>query len=473
MEKMIPTLKQLVLLFALPLLLGFSSIQSQQPLPLIATGYFFDGNIRRPLLIQSDSLGDTWQYPASIHQAPLPADFVDGGLGRSSCNNFVCIATGNYLNTGESSVPLLMQSSDRGLKWSLQDIKHRPTDFQTGQFNDSICTDTRCIAVGMYANSNGSRPLLAVSDSKGNWHYSMIPDNSLPTDFKEGWFNTVRCSNIGCLAAGTYLDTQTQRHPLIMTSKDDGLSWNTAVYNDELIDLAGNSDSYLFASSCDSSLCVAVGEYTNPQNTVAPLLLHSTNAGKNWDKPSFPLPSDFESGWFRAVDCKAGFCIAVGSYNNGEITIPMLVSSADGGKHWQLQKPVQDSELGTHLEYGSYESASCNETGCIAGGSFSNYFNTYPLITISHDKGQSWHSPSSARTSVPEAELGNGSFGTVKCQQNICIAAGDYTIDTVYYPLLALSNDSGMTWSFPESINNPDILPSNFINGYFYSDKGM
>ncbi|MBA3537838.1 MAG: exo-alpha-sialidase [Tatlockia sp.] len=307
-----------------------------------------------------------------------------------------------------------------------------------------------------------------MTDSKGSWQYSDSHTGiALPSDFSEGWFTTISCSNSNCIAAGTYLDRQALRHPLIMVSQNDDLTWKPAAYKEGALYSADQPDTYLFASTCDSNHCVSVGEYTDPQASATPLLLQSHNSGTTWTKSPISLPPDLLSGWFNAVDCKAGFCIAVGTYETGEANKPLLFFSADKGAHWQIQEPVPDSELGTHLEYGAFMSASCSDMGCIAGGSFSNYFNTYPLIAVSHDKGLNWHYPPSARTSVPAAELGNGHFAKVHCQQTTCLAAGDYTLNSEYFPLLALSKDGGNTWNFPEAINDPKILPENFINGYF------
>lgn len=467
MEKITSTLKRLFLLYTLFLLLGFSPLHAKQSKPpLIATGYYFDGHIRRPLLIQSFDLGQSWQYPASIHQKQVPSDFVDGGLSTYNCNNFVCIATGNYYNSEINPVPLLLESTDLGVNWTFQSIKNLPVDFQKGWFNDSVCKDNGCFAVGVYENSKSSRPLLAYSDAQGVWYYSESPtDKDLPPDFSEGWFNTISCSNSGCIAAGTYLNTKALRQPLIMVSQNNGLTWKPATDKD--LDIADSPDAHLYASTADNTHLIAVGEYTDPQTSVTPLLMQSTNNGTTWVKPSISLPLDFLSGWFNSVDCKEDFCIAVGTYSNGEISKPLLIFSADKGAHWKLQESDLDSELGTHLEYGAYMSASCTERGCIAGGSFSNYFNTYPLITVSHDQGLNWHYPSSARTSVPAAELGNGYFGKIRCFKKTCIAAGDYTINSEYFPLLALSKDGGNSWKFPKAINDPAILPVNFINGHF------
>ncbi|MBA2711491.1 MAG: hypothetical protein H0U57_12985 [Tatlockia sp.] len=455
------------LVYAIPLLFYFSSLQAEQSTPLLASGYFFDGLIRRPLLIQSLNLGNSWQYPVSIHEGPVPKDFLDGGVSKATCNNSLCIATGNYYNSEQTFLPLVLQSRDQGLNWRFEENLNQklPADFKKGWFNDSICKEKGCIAVGLYENSTGQLPLLAISDIQGNWSYSSI-DKQLPANLHEGWFNSVSCKGKTCIAAGTYLDKKEHRQPLILVSLNNGLTWEPA-HSSEVIAGIENPDAHLFGSTCESEHCVAVGEFTDPLKSVTPLLLQSSSKGQSWNRPVFSFPNDFISGWFNAVDCKAGFCIAVGNYNNGEIIKPLLVFSADGGAQWKYQETAPDSDLGTHLEYGSYMSASCSKMGCVAGGSFSNYFNTYPLITFSHDKGLSWQSPPSARTSVPAAELGNGYFGKVSCLEKTCIAAGDYTINEAYYPLLALSKDGGITWDFPESINNPETLPSNFLNGHF------
>lgn len=465
MEKCSPFLKALYALFFLVFILGFSPLKAEsiKP-PLIATGYYYDGHLRRPLLLQTLDLGQNWQYPESIHEGPLPYDFLDGGVSKSSCFKDHCIATGNYYNTLANQAPLLLQSLDRGITWSFQAIKN--THFKAGWFNDATCKEKGCIAVGQYDSKKGVRPLLALSDAKGVWHYSASLGRKLPSGFKEGWFNAVSCKSRDCVAAGTYLDTNGQRHPLLMLSQNNNRNWREAKIKDFADNANSNSASYLYASTCERQYCVAVGEYGDSQQVI-PLLLQSTPKKQQWAKPSLPLPHDFLSGWFNAVACKEAFCIAVGNYNNGDIIRPLLVFSADGGAHWQLKEDLDDAELGTHLEYGSYMSASCNDKGCVAGGYFSNYFNTYPLVTLSQDLGQTWLSPASARTSVPAAELGNGLFREVHCALDTCIAAGDYTIDDVYFPLLALSQDGGLNWNFPKEINSPEHLPANFINGHF------
>lgn len=89
------------------------------------------------------------------------------------------------------------------------------------------------------------------------------------------------------------------------------------------------------------------------------------------------------------------------------------------------------------------------------------------LMIQSLDGGISWQYAASAQVSLPQAELGNGFFRTVTCHENSCIASGDYTIDSAYYPLLALSLDGGITWDFPASIMDPHVLPANFVNGHF------
>ncbi len=124
MEKITSTLMRLSLLYALSLFCGFSLIHAEQRKPpLITTGHYFDGHISRPLLIQSLDFGRSWQYPASVNQSPLPSDFLDGGLSKYSCNKFICIATGNYYNSGANLVPLLLQSRNSGLNWTFQALR--------------------------------------------------------------------------------------------------------------------------------------------------------------------------------------------------------------------------------------------------------------------------------------------------------------------------------------------------------------
>ncbi|MBA2656574.1 MAG: exo-alpha-sialidase [Tatlockia sp.] len=469
MEKFSLTPKWVVLFYALFLLLSFSIAHAESGKgPLIATGTFFNGSFNRPLLAQSLDAGLSWHYPAAIHHEPVPFYFRDGGLNKSSCNQAICIATGNYYNNETKPTPLLLQSNDLGKNWDYVSIQTLPPNFEQGWFNDSLCWSEGCIAVGIYENGQGPRPLMALHNSDGKWRYlDILTDSTLLNTFQEGWLKSISCSNKSCLAAGTYLDIHNIRHPLLMVSHDKGLNWKAATYKDEKKDFVGNPDAHLFAATCEGTYCIAVGESTDSQNLTTLLLMQSNDSGSTWFKPLITLPPNFISGWFNAVACQANFCIAAGTYSDGEINRPLLIYSGDKGSHWQDHNPDINSELKTFVDYGSYFSTTCNEDGCMAAGSFSNYITTYPLITVSHNKGQTWIYPSSARTSVPAAELGNGDFINLNCRQKICIATGTYTIDSVYYPLLALSRDSGMNWEFSPAINDPTILPPSFLNGHF------
>lgn len=470
MEKITQNFGQCFLLSLLFMFFSISNVQASHP-PLISTGYYYDGVLRRPLLVQSLDLGTNWQYPTSFHQAPLPANFVDGGLTKTACNQGTCIATGNYYNTKLNPSPLLVQSNDLGLSWMYQDMlsmQTLPADFQKGWFDDVTCNRSLCFAVGIYENSQGPRPLLAVQEPiTGLWQYSdLLSSNSVPTDFQEGHLTNISCANDFCIATGNYINNQAHRYPLLLMTKDNGATWKSAVFKDKAAS-APPLDAFLFDSTCEDSFCVTVGEYSDPKTLASSLLLmQSTNKGKSWVKPKLDFPSDYESGWFSAVDCNSSFCIAVGAYNNGVTNKPILIFSKDKGRHWEYPNPPLDTIPDIQLEYGLYSSATCNDAGCIAGGYYTDW-GMHPFIAVSVDKGLTWQYPASAQSSTKEAEYGNGFFGKLQCVKNNCIASGDYTIDSVYYPLLALSRDYGQTWVFPSAITNPSTLPADFINGHF------
>lgn len=455
MEKIAPTLSK----YALLLSLIYSPLHAHQtPLPLLATGYYFDGLVRRALMIQSVDEGKNWQYPASLHGETLPVGFVDGGLTKSACNHFSCIATGNYFNTDSNPTPLLVQSSSFQSNWSYIDMLGNnmlPTDFYKGWFSDAFCTDTRCFAVGSYDNKKGYRPLLSRQNPKTNQWRSVefVSPNALPQHFQEGTLETISCDKIHCIAAGTYLDDFEARHPLLIESQDEGTTWKAAK-------LTQYNDAFVYASACNETQCFAVGMHNDPSS---PLLMQHNFDG-TWAAAAFELPSDYESGWFNDVDCNSHFCIAVGTYYNGKEHNPLLVFSQDSGAHWALQAPYLP--FGESMD-GQYTSASCNTLGCLASGYSTSYNGIYPLITVSHNLGTTWEYPASAQVSVPQAELGNGFFRTLTCHEKTCIASGDYSIDSEYFPLLALSLDGGITWDFPSAIMSPDVLPAHFVNGHF------
>ena len=59
----------------------------------------------------------------------------------------------------------------------------------------------------------------------------------------------------------------------------------------------------------------------------------------------------------------------------------------------------------------------------------------------------------------------------MSCTGSICRAAGTYNDGIKDRPLLALSYDSGVNWTFPESLTMPVFTPNDtyqFINGGYF-----
>ena len=431
--------------------------------PLFASGHYFDGKLQRPFLAYSQDSGKSWEYPPSINQSPLPGNFMDGELSNTICNKDICIAIGAYYNNEVISTPLIVESRDKGSTWSWPDLLSNPAlpaKFHDGWFNNATCTKTSCFVAGLYHDDIGSKPFLAMKTNNSiTWNYVKI---ELPSNFQEGWFTDIDCNNATCIAVGTWSDAQNTGHALLAASKDNGETWQTKTPSENSIYPSGTSSAFLYSATCNKTLCIAAGDYTQAMTT-RPLLTISRDNGNTWTSPTVSLPDNFQSGWFSDTDCNQELCIASGAYSNGHTTLPLLFFSNDNGKTWTSSKHTNKS---IHINYGTWSSATCSDKGCIAAGSFENENGMHPFIAVS-DNGTNWHYPPSAIIPNPSAKPDNGFFSKVTCIKNTCTASGSYRNNAICFPLLAVSNDYGNNWVYPESVNDPKNLPPDFVNGHF------
>lgn len=126
----------------------------------------------------------------------------------------------------------------------------------------------------------------------------------------------------------------------------------------------------------------------------------------------------------------------------------------------------------THPYYtgGILNSASCSNNTCIAGGSYVDTDKrTRPFLAVSMDKGLTWKYPESIANVdfTPENKTypyaGLAKFNSVSCSNALCVGVGSYdpSNQQILRPLLALSRDAGLTWSYPGSIPDVKFTPDN------------
>ncbi|MFC3909187.1 hypothetical protein ACFORL_08900 [Legionella dresdenensis] len=395
----------------------------------VATGYYSDGTVERPLMALSLDKGITWSYPGDITSSALPADFDSGYFsGPSACSGSACIATGYYIsNTTMSSYPLLALTQDSGATWSYPAAIYTPANLPPAMTAGNLsggagCSGNTCIAAGYFDNGLTSYPLLAVSlDSGSNWSYpASITSSGLPAPFSYGYFSGgADCSGSNCIAAGMYSDG-ISTYPLLAASQDSGNTWSYAA-----------------------------------------------------DVSSTSLPVPFVYGGFNGgASCSGNTCIATGYYDDGTVILPLLALSQDGGVTWTYPTDIRTA-LPSPFNYGFFgKGASCSGSVCIAGGTYNDGIQNRPLLALSQDGGVSWSYPAAISSGALPSPFNYGYLiGGAQCQGLICTASGYYSNGLTELPLLALSQDGGTTWSYPAAITSS--LPVSYLSAYFLGGSSV
>jgi len=478
------------------------------PPPIVAVGgYVSYKKIMRPFLAVSQDSGTTWIFPESI-TAPTftPQDTYpfrsSGQLQNSSCDGSTCIAVGHYYSYFDEhrimARPLLALSQDLGTTWVYPEsitepvfTPHNTYPFDSGQFKDASCYGSICIAVGSYKSGKIDRPLLALSQNTGGtWTYP----ESITTLFP-GELNSASCNGSTCIAVGSYDKGDDSFYgPLLALSQDSGVTWT---YPKSI--LTPNftpHTTYPFrkgefkSASCSGNVCVAVGSYEQDEGSYRPLLAMSQDSGTTWIYPESITAPIFtphntypfaKKGEFDSVSCDGSLCIAVGNYtiDRGgifETTRPLLALSQDSGTTWTFPESITAPVFTPHNTYpfidsALFKSASCHGSTCVAAGFYYDTSNgksmTRPLLALSQDSGKTWTYPESITAPVftPHNTYPFDSyaavFRNVSSNGKTIIATGSYynADDNMYRPLMALSQDSGTTWTYPESVTAPVFMP--------------
>ncbi len=211
-----------------------------------------------------------------------------------------------------------------------------------------------------------------------------------------------------------------------------------------------------------------------------PLVALTQNGGSSWSYPPSvftDLPArirhDFIGGIFNSTHCagsgRTAVCIAAGTFFRNGPNFPFLAVSRDAGSTWTYPDFIY-TKLKTLVDptfvSGNFLGTSCIGKGkkaiCMAAGgycrdvgcSFEN-----PLISVSTDGGKSWAYPPSVFENLttkidPQFQL--GFFRDISCSgnenYNFCVAAGQYSNNMTTFPLIAVSTDGGLTWTYPTAI---------------------
>jgi photosystem II stability/assembly factor-like uncharacterized protein len=199
---------------------------------------------------------------------------------------------------------------------------------------------------------------------------------------------------------------------------------------------ADNSGINLSDVSCSEYFCAAVGNESSE-----PVILQANASETEWElvRDSIGAP---EYGSLSMVECSTAGCVAVG-WSYEAIDKPFFIHSAMRGAPWEAS--VIDTPLSTY-----YASISCSERNCVAVGD--------KQIIYSTDVGATWAN-SVGIVDLPAAPYTVLSIDKVSCVDRFCILLGrGDRFGGHQYPLVAQSNDAGMTWHYVPSISDNDMI---------------
>lgn len=446
---------------------------------------------------------------------PSPEDRLD--ITKSSvANQSYFFAAGAYTDTNSIQRPLILVGLDSGGQWvypaSVNEVVFTPDNTthpysNGGDLYDISCAGATCIAAGVYTDTTPkSLPMLALTTNHGtDWIFpSAIPNVAVihTHPFNYGSFNAATCTSNICLAVGNFCDLLNVCYPMVVSSTDNGNSWNYADSAAQ-IDFVPDNVSYPWSASaarpsgfngtsCSGSHCISVGFYYDTLGKQRPMLAESTN-NSPWVYPSsvnqVQFSPDNASHPFSSVGalskafCNQSICIAVGSYrDNTNIYRPLLVQNSGVGNSWIYPSSINavqftpDNITHPYQDQGVLFGPSCSGLLCVAPGAYQDTSSGFrPLLALTIDGGLNWSYPSIINEVQFSPDnlshpFGSGGWlGSSFCTGTTCLAAGGYTDSFFdFRPLLARSSDGGSTWVYPSEINavifTPDNVTHQFLN---------
>lgn len=430
----------------------------------VAAGQYNTSSGVAPLIVYSTVAGAAWAYPL----ASLASMAAGTYLYSASCVGSFCLVG------GESTGPFLATSSSSGQNWAVVNFSALPADYSAnGYFNAVACADTFCIAGGSYFNGSMGVPFVGTSTGLGaNWSSTYTSAN-VPSDLSFGYFSNASCGSTACIVVGTY--TGSTNYPLIARGTNHGTQWANSVTGSFPLPADYSTLSNFPGAAASGTNFVAAGSYYPTSGDVKPLVLSSSDNGITWRlalTSTTPVPPPgLTAGQLQAVSCSGSVCVAVGTFSSGA-SYPLAATSSNAGRTWSYTINATTPQLPSDFFAGDnnyFYGVSCSGNICIAAGSYLKDSTTSaPLLAASSDGGKTWtYRINSTYPVLVGDTMDNGYFNTASCQGTYCMAAGGYqSTSGTSYPLLAVSSDGGVTWTYKVDGVSP-ALPAD------YSDNGV
>ncbi|MCW8408822.1 glycoside hydrolase [Legionella sp. PATHC035] len=151
-----------------------------------------------------------------------------------------------------------------------------------------------------------------------------------------------------------------------------------------------------------------------------------------------------------------------GQYSDGAVLYPLLANSQNDGSTWTYVIEKSKSLPAGFTNLGAFFTTSCSGLNCVAGGNYVDGSIFYPLLAYSQNGGATWTYTIEKGKNLPAGFANGGLFFNVNCSGLNCVAGGQYSDGSIVYPLLASSLDGGTTWTYV--IDKSKNLPSGFSN---------
>lgn len=339
------------------------------------------------------------------------------------------------------------------------------------------------VAAGNYNNAGvAAYPLIASSQDSGEtWAYTLDKVSpALPADYDSmSWFNSVGCSEVVCVAAGYYYFDYTHGFgsPFVATSIDKGQSWtytmtsfSAAVFPADYL-----NNGIVNSASCTGSNCIITGYYISNPSRYDAFGFTSTDSGQTWvstiNRTTPAVPVDYTGyGDVSYNSCSGQICIAGGSYNNNGNRYPLMATSQDKGLTWSYT--ITSASPALPPDYSSDARivyTSCSGQNCIAVGRNTVAGQNFPLVASSNDGGLTWNY--TINTTTPALPMGTTSAWLLNgnCSGARCVIAG-YSNDAMdSYPLLAASTNGGASWTYVIKGTSLAFPPDYVSSGTFMS----
>jgi hypothetical protein len=342
----------------------------------------------------------------------------------------------------------------------------------------SCPTQTDCVAVGSFYNSDGGGESFLMTSTNSAWNQAqaVVPADGISNaTYREDGFRSVSCSSVGnCTAVGQYMNASGRKVGFTISSANG--SWGQPLSVNFGNGAAQQHPNYADADLLDVTCptdgnCTAVGYFRDLSNHHKAFAITMSNG--TWGLPVVADMTSIPGGetWaqFNSVSCPSvGNCTAVGQHETpGGYIVAFTMTSTNGT--WAIPEDVTFSgSMAQQTEPDAWlNSVSCSSPGnCTAVGYFSpDWDYDYYALIVTSTNGSWAH----AQIVTYNATLPNTRFEELRDVS--CTSPGNCTAVGYYHdatnratPFTVTSTNDALataqTISFPAGLqsNDPNAL---------------